>query len=255
MAYNANISNLAKYNAEMRKSMFDKLFFLDKIEDVETIVDFGCANGDMINFMTELAPEYQYIGYDINQNELNLARKNAAQAEFFSDWDWLIEEIDTNKSALILSSVIHEIVSYNSSTDIYNFWTRIRESNFKYVVIREMCPDLEYIPSDKDRHAVTGIEPVDKILDWQAYYGDFRYGTSFLHYLLKYRYDDTPVQWKRELNENYFPYTKDEYFYKLPYYQVEYSRHYTLPFIAQQVKKDFGINLTAKTHLQIIYRK
>ena len=46
----------------MKKSLLDKLFFLDKI-DSEIIVDFGCANGELIKFMYNLFPNYIYIGY------------------------------------------------------------------------------------------------------------------------------------------------------------------------------------------------
>ena len=46
------ISDLSGYLYRMQKSMIDKMFFIDKIfEPVETIVEFGCANGELIKML------------------------------------------------------------------------------------------------------------------------------------------------------------------------------------------------------------
>lgn len=42
------IANIEIYNESMIKSLIDKLFFLDKIDNVKCIVDYGCANGALI---------------------------------------------------------------------------------------------------------------------------------------------------------------------------------------------------------------
>ena len=47
-----NILYLDTYVKRMEKSCLDKLFFLDKIYDpIHTILDFGCANGALIQAM------------------------------------------------------------------------------------------------------------------------------------------------------------------------------------------------------------
>lgn len=46
------LKNIDVYVQRMQKSFLDKMFFVDKIfEPVETIVDFGCANGVLIRAM------------------------------------------------------------------------------------------------------------------------------------------------------------------------------------------------------------
>ena len=52
---------------------------------------------------------------------------------------------------------------------------------------------------------------------------------NFLHYLLTYRYVEN---WDREVRENYFPHSIEEFLSKIPTkYEVVYFEHYTLPFL------------------------
>ena len=41
------ISNFASYNANMKKSLMDKIYFIDKTE-ATVFVDFGCSDGELI---------------------------------------------------------------------------------------------------------------------------------------------------------------------------------------------------------------
>lgn len=60
------IANIEIYNESMTKSLIDKLFFLDKIDNVKCIVDYGCANGALIAFIAPLFPDILFFGYDKN---------------------------------------------------------------------------------------------------------------------------------------------------------------------------------------------
>ena len=43
------IANMNVYNDGMRKSMLDKIWFLDKIDgSIDTIYDYGCADGSLL---------------------------------------------------------------------------------------------------------------------------------------------------------------------------------------------------------------
>ena len=57
------IADLNKYNTDMEKSMKDKIFFLDhiRVDDVDAIVDFGCANGALLDVMPK---EWAKCGVD-----------------------------------------------------------------------------------------------------------------------------------------------------------------------------------------------
>ena len=51
------IVNLNRYNLSMSKSLIDKIFFMDKIDDtIKVIVDYGCADGTLIRFLAPLFP-------------------------------------------------------------------------------------------------------------------------------------------------------------------------------------------------------
>lgn len=71
------ISSFASYNANMKKSLMDKIYFIDKTE-ATVFVDFGCADGELIKFMNALFPEYTYIGYDISESMIEAAHINIA---------------------------------------------------------------------------------------------------------------------------------------------------------------------------------
>ena len=57
------IVDLNRYNLSMSKSLIDKIFFMDKIDDtIKVIVDYGCADGTLIRFIAPLFPEITFIG-------------------------------------------------------------------------------------------------------------------------------------------------------------------------------------------------
>ena len=43
-----DIENYKVYNDRMRRSMWDKAFFMDKIPGTELLIDYGCADGSLI---------------------------------------------------------------------------------------------------------------------------------------------------------------------------------------------------------------
>ncbi len=76
---------------------------------------------------------------------------------------------------------------------------------------------------------------------------------GFTHFLLKYRYDRN---WSREVKENYLPLSAEDIISHLgDNYEIIYKEQFILPFIHNQVMKDFGINIKDNTHIKIIARK
>ena len=50
--------NYEAYYSELDRAMYDKLWWLDKVEDgVDTILDFGCSNGAMYQSIHAVMPE------------------------------------------------------------------------------------------------------------------------------------------------------------------------------------------------------
>ena len=103
----------AAYNAGMKKSLLDKIFFMDKV-DSEVFIDYGCADGSLIRFLMTLFPEYEYYGYDISEEMIQIAKSNNPDIadNFSTDWNFISSKISQNKkSTVILSSIIalHDI--------------------------------------------------------------------------------------------------------------------------------------------------
>ena len=70
------IADLDIYLTRMQRSILDKMFFIDKVfEPFEHILDFGCANGELIKAMMPMFPEFSYSGYDISPQMIEAARK------------------------------------------------------------------------------------------------------------------------------------------------------------------------------------
>lgn len=259
------ITDISHYRKEMAKSMVDKLFFIEEIE-AGLIVDFGCADGVMLDFIKDLRPNIQLIGYDISEEMVNLANnserwKNSPDKPLFtSNWDEIksqVSEAQKNgiETAITLSSVIHEVYSYGTPESIKEFWSNLFETGFDYIIIRDMLlskkthhdsheKDVEKIYTSNDPH----------IEEFESLWGPITSFKNLLHYLLKYRYNKN---WFRELRENYLPITLEEMLSKIPtqHYSYDHYEHYLLPFIKKSVKKEFGINLKEQTHIKLILKK
>lgn len=239
----------------MSKGLSDKLFFLNMV-DIDCLVDFGSADGYVLSKIKEVKPDWNLIGYDIDEKMIDISNKKYPEIHFTDKFSVIKNEIRKyDRPAIFLSSVIHEVYTYSSPKQIRQFWDDIFNSGFKYVIIRDMMPSVKY--ENMNRIDVKKIrEKSDKkyLDEFEKYWGnigrDFR---NLLHWLLKYRYLSN---WERELRENYLPVTIETLHKKIPSdWRVKYEEHYVLPFLKSQVKKDFGIDLREPTHLKMIIEK
>ncbi len=252
-----DISNYDVYIKRMARSIYDKLFFVDKIFDsVDTFLDFGCADGELIKYVHSFMPEMRFIGYDIDEQMIERAKENVPYAEFYSDWEAIV--LEPSKTVVNLSSVLHEIYSYLTQSEIQEFWNRILCSGFKYVVIRDMCFSA-LTKRQKDAlnmlHAcVMMSEYEDKLADYEKVWGPIADAKNILHFLLKYRYSEN---WEREVKENYLPLPVSIYdsIFKRSNYDIMFKRVYTLQYIRNQIFKDFGVDIRdIPTHMQYILK-
>jgi len=217
-----NMKDIEIYNSRMRKSMMDKIFFIDKVE-AAVFIDFGCADGTMLKMLNSLFPEYNYIGYDNNPDMIKLAKLNEPSAHFFSDWAEVLKCIDENyidkKKCLILSSILHEV---EQKSDFFEFLGLL---HFDYLAIRDMF----FIES-----TYTRIDDlVEKIL--KSYY---------------------PENFETEIKEDYFSFNalhKHGLEHSYDIFLI-YEYHYLLPYWKEVIKRDYEFDLTGiKTHVQLIY--
>jgi hypothetical protein len=269
------IKNIDRYNHRMSKSMLDKMYFLDKI-DPDILVDFGCADGELISHILPYEKNSLIIGYDSNEKMIELAKariKNSniilTSKESFLDPTILkmfyrINDNTEQKTCLILSSVIHEIYSYLSPEEIEHFWEMFNQ-DWDYICIRDMffskeSSYLKPFESDILKVRMKSEELKEKIKidllgSFEKIWGSIEDSKNFTHYLLKYRYDDN---WEREVHENYFALYLDDLLKIIKgrlEYKMIYFKKYTLPYTKNMIKQDFGINLTDNTHVQFILSK
>lgn len=256
-----SLHEIDSYNASMKKSLIDKIFFMDKV-DADVFVDFGCADGSLLKMAHSIFPNFEYYGYDYNPEMIAKAAENCNGLKnvYFAN---SLEDIriickqrqkEGKKICLIFSSVIHEVYHYGPKS-VDEFWKSIWDFGADFVAIREMAVSRATSRSS-DPIIVARIRQCynkDRIGQWEAQWGSLNENWSLVHFLLHYRYIDT---WEREHRENYLPVNKEDLFTLFPQqYYPEFVEHYTLPFIRRKVMDDFGVQLQDSTHLKVILRK
>ena len=258
------IANREAYNLAMSKSMIDKMFFMDKIdESVTTVFDFGCANGVLIGTLARLFPDMCYVGYDLDEGMIQNAAErckgldNVVLFSSLRDFHaWAAErKLDFRKTALNLSSLIHEVYSYGTAESIEEFWRFVTDSGFGYIAIRDMCLDrsAQRPALKEDVIKVRSGCDLKRLAQFEALHGSITDNRNLIHFLLKYRYTDN---WEREVRENYLPVSVEDIMGRITdrsKYRLIYFDHYILPFLARTVKKDFDISVKDYTHVKFIY--
>lgn len=259
MLIETEITNLSIYNTGMKKSLLDKVFFMDKV-DSQVFIDYGCADGTLINFLRKLFPEFEYYGFDISETMIEEAKKKNPEIanNFFTDWNSILDMMpsmrDKNPS-IILSSIIHEVYSYGTSSDVNTFWDRVFLDGFSYIIVRDMMPSLT-IDRRSDINDIAKIYRKanrKQLYDFQQAWGSIENNKNLIHYFLKYRYIDN---WDREVKENYMPTNREEFLSNIPdNYEIIFHEHFILPYLKTIVKKDFNVELKDNTHIKLILKR
>lgn len=248
------ITNLDKYNNSMMKSYIDKIFFMDKV-DANIFIDYGCADGELIKRLARLFPDCTFVGYDICEKMIEVAKQNNPDnIAFYSDYFIMKRAVDELEGVkcVILNSIIHEVYAYGAADE---FWSELFNLNTDYIAMRDMCVSKTASrPSDPIKTMrVRQLHDCDQISGWESRWGSLDENWSLTHFLLTYRYQEN---WARESRENYLPIPKEELIQKFPrQYRPIHQEHYTLPFIRQKVMEDFDIDLCEQTHLKLIFRR
>lgn len=177
-----------------------------------------------------------------------------------SNWNDVIKELSNYKYTLLnLSSVIHEVYSYSNTLEINNFWKKVFKSNFAYITIRDMMPSISLTKNKitdykEDAKKIRRMADKDQLLSFEEKWGSINNSyRNFIHFLLKYRYKNN---WEREVNEDYLPITLETLKSKIPSdYNIKSEIDFVLPFLKNEIKKDFNIDLIYPTHTKMIIKK
>ena len=245
------------YVQRMEKSMYDKLFFVDKLFDnITTFIDFGCADGTLISYAQHYM-DCEFIGYDTSEQMISLAKEKNLNAKFYTNWKDIAKHLnyDFFDCAINLSSVIHEVYSYaTSQKDIDDFWDIVLNSNFKYIIIRDMSNTNKFWQNNNILYQIYNRYP-KQIKDFEDIYGKITTQKQLVHFLLKYKYVEN---WDREVKENYLPISLHDILEMpntLAKYNIEYKEKYCLPYIKHMIDTEFNTDFTDNTHYKLILKR
>lgn len=254
-----DITNLDTYNARMASSIEDKMWFWDKVKHTtDCVVDYGCADASLLLRINEEHPYQTLIGYDASDDMLARAKEKTKDTSIcFVE---SIFEPKMEETCLILSSVVHEIYSYQSKEDADFELGMLFDLGAKYIAIRDMgvrdvCYSVETpVEVLKQIYARDGIA---KVASFEKYQGRISNWANCIHYLLKAPYDEN---WAREVEENYIPFTMNEvlalYNVDSPVkYDVAYFEAYTLPYVRERIARDYKIDFRAPTHYKLLLER
>lgn len=252
------INDYEVYSSRMEKSLEDKLFFENLVEGVGTLIDFGCADGKLLEQVHTDFPDWNLYGIDADPTMLEAAKGNCGAATYICSDGLPADQLrNIAPGAVInLSSVIHEVYSYSTPEGIENFWKDLFGCGFKYISIRDLVLNRAAFRSAdlRDISSVIWTAPFEQLRDFIYIWGSLGNQNNLLHFLMKYRYIEN---WDREVRENYFPLTVEELLNLIPTaeYKVSYFNHYCLPFNQRKIYEDFGILLNDNTHMKILLER
>ena len=254
--------NFDIYTEEMRKSIWDKAFFMDKVIGTECIIDFGCADGSLIFMLADMFPNMKFYGFDHLGDMINRAKANArSNTYFYYFWelgkmcDDILHVYEPDKICLNFSSVLHEVFSSSPSVKDSIAYI-IKELHPKYITIR----DMYYSGDNKNVRFIYVNEVINKLFidekyieDFENFNGSIMTHKGFLQFLMKYQWKDNG--WKDELEENYFSWTIDNLLDIIGDYSKVFETYYLLPYYAEKWKKIDIQPMYDRTHAQFILRR
>jgi SAM-dependent methyltransferase len=265
---NIEIKNYDVYIGRMSKSMYDKCWWVDKIDDsITTVLDFGCGDGEMGKFLEHMFPgRFQYIGVDGNAVMRTLANQNLKNHPNFSIIKGLDNaEIDSECTILVLNSVIHEMFTYLSVNDNASIFMKVIDLNPRYVTIRDMhAYPITVFSIPMQKKAVAMLKSINEKAEGAykdnliAFIRNTPYKDSIntlLEWVLKYRYIEN---WQRESKERYLFNWKESMaqMFLSCKYEIVYEIDSFIPFIYDKFEQDFGIKmLPIPSHKKLLIKR
>ena len=256
--------NLDIYTTEMAKSVWDKAFFMDKIPSAKCVIDFGCADGAMIRYLSSLYPDITFIGYDISEELVERARKtppiNFNVAYYSGIWKNLDELMEMatiqfvpDEICINFSSVLHEV--YSSTGGIEVIRDVINTLKPRYITIRDMYCDESLPFTVPSFDTVWGPLPAGASIGFVNHFGPIKDWRDMTHFLMKLQWIDNG--WEDELQEDYYSWTIDKFIDDIcRNYIPSFDCRYQLPYLGEKWKKEYGwYNPDIHTHAQFILRR
>ena len=259
------IEDISSYISGMSTTIKDKCWWIDKIpDDVNTVIDYGCAQGDLAIMIDKLAPNrFRYIGVDCSEEMLALARHNfsfhspaSIVTLFYRELPDAIDHCDPSKTVLVLNSVIHEIFSYLSNAEYKVLLREMFSAGFRCIAIRDMSVPIIHMQNTQIEKVVDAIESSKYAPLWKEYLGCSGMDNlpiKITEFFLKYRYTSN---WNREIKEIYlWPWLATlaiDGYMEMGRYAVTDEEKFSIPYIRQKIHSDFGIDWPYDTHKKVL---
>lgn len=264
---NIDINDYSTYLTEMDKSLHDKVTLLEdmlsahRLGEIDAIVDYGCATGTVLRYLATKFPNIRYHGYDIDPTMIELAKQDPHPSVYINFSTELPRFAKDTKVLVIMSSIWHELFSYldadqlNRSIDL--LFDHVRPS---YLYIRDMVmpsfmysgyrPD-EYKSAFEDMQVkINYSENPDHKMILSQLFASGRVSTirDVGEFIMKYKFYRMG-NWAKEMTESYFYGGLRDIESVVAYpMQVILHQFQTLPYIKEQVDKDFNIDYKIMTH-------
>lgn len=251
----------ASYFERLGSSLEEKIFFLSRIpSEVTVFADFGCGDGRLLAEVETRRKTDALLGYDHHPSAFETCYGKTTQ--FTNSLPLFVMRLEAQRRAghkicLILSSVVHEVLSQGTSW--FKFWKLIREFNPDYIAIRDMACSIDATVKGPRSNMAMQLEGDDRmaasLLYNTAETGMFTTQAEVLEALLKYHYTENMQQ---ELDESYFPLAAEQWFNLTNVgsgYQISYFDHHSVQWHRENWKRDFGLDIEDPTHIKIILKK
>lgn len=265
------------YLERMSKTFLDKAFFLkDLPEQVERIVDFGCADGSFLQFIDRVMPgRYKLLGVDMNPKFAKACEQKGYMV--LKDLKCLAEmlsEAERAKTCVVLSSVLHEVLSYDADwrkPEFYDLMAVLRSSGFGCVAIRDMSCSVKAQPAPSLKEMLLDDQGVqaalarlsDKLMlrGGQLSFPDSTTAAlrmlqcadrchfveaheMLFHFLLKYFYTEN---WDRESREQYFWEQSSleqmqRHFSERDGWRMRVGETFKIPYLVRKWRDDFDLD-------------
>lgn len=251
-------NDLRAYNADMQRGLGSKLFFLDHLPieaPVTQFVDFGCADGSLLKALHSVYPKAEMIGVDNDPRQLKAALKNFPEVTDLVIDHHFASPDEGETSALIMSSVIHEVIS-SAPRSFPILWRDLEAKGFDFIAIRDFAVSSKQrllpIP-DAYLEAVLNGEPKDREL-FLSFSRRYPCTTmyDFMHFLLKRPYASN---WKHEMEENYLALDFEslhEEVTRSGLYRVAHMQKTRTQHFVDTTMRDLGFVPDIPTHAEIV---
>jgi hypothetical protein len=267
--------DISLYNERMGRTLADKTFFVERVPaEVTVFADFGCADGRLlrdIHLQRREWPQgwgHHYIGFDHNAGMIELAKRTRSigNFEYTADFNMFAARIERHhrkglKSCLVLSSVVHEVLSQQPG-EFIPFWHQLKRLGCEYIAIRDMAVDVDAYHrkvSEEEFRAVSTGPASENMAHWLLtgadVPGQFAHRAEFLEALLKCDYRDN---WENEWVERYFPLTADQWVNFTTIgsgYKLRHFEHSGIPYLQQKWKDRYGIYVPDSTHVKLLLHR